>query len=86
MGSHQRIDTGKRIVMLGNEGPRLTPAGGFNRYGTVKGECLVIKGSVQGTPKRLIRMRKSVRGTSYPETVPQVTYVASEWNREESKQ
>jgi large subunit ribosomal protein L3 len=86
MGSHQRIDTGKRIVMLGNEGPRLTPAGGFNRYGAVKGECLVIKGSVQGTPKRLIRMRKSVRGTSYPETVPQVTYVASEWNREESKQ
>lgn len=86
MGSQHRIDTGKRIVMLGNEGPRLTPAGGFNRYGAVKGECLVIKGSVQGAPKRLIRLRKSIRGTIYPETAPQITYVASEWHKEEDRQ
>ena len=84
MGSHHRVDFGKRILMLGNDGARVSPAGGFNRYGLVKSDYVVIKGSVQGTPKRLIRMRKAIRGKKYPETAPQITYINTEWGKEKS--
>lgn len=86
MGSHQRVDFNKRILLLGSDGNRVSPAGGFNRYGQVKSEYLVIKGSVQGTPKRLIRMRKAVRASSYPETAPQITYIGTEWGKEKTAQ
>lgn len=86
MGSHHRVDFGKRILMLGNDSARVSPAGGFNRYGTVKSDYVLIKGSVQGTPKRLIRMRKAIRGTKYPETAPQITYINTEWGKEKSSQ
>ncbi len=84
MGTHHRIDFNKRILMLGTDSARVTPAGGFNRYGQVKSDYIVIKGSVQGTPKRLIRMRKSVRETSYPTTAPQITYIHTEWGKEKT--
>lgn len=86
MGSHQRVDFNKRILLLGSDGNRVSPAGGFNRYGPIKSEYIVIKGSVQGTPKRLIRMRKAVRESSYPETAPQITYVGTEWGKEKTAQ
>ncbi len=70
MGSHQRVDFNKRILLLGSDSNRVSPAGGFNRYGPIKSDYIVIKGSVQGTPKRLIRMRKAVRETIYPKDSP----------------
>ncbi len=86
MGSHQRVDFNKRILLLGSDSAKVSPAGGFNRYGHVKSEYVVVKGSVQGTPKRLIRMRKSIRDSTYPKTAPQVTYVATEWGKEKTQQ
>ena len=87
MGSYHRVEFNKRILLLGSDGDRVSPKGGFNRYGVVKSDYIVIKGSVQGTPKRLLRMRKAVRtGTSYPKKQPQITFIATEWNKEMSKQ
>jgi large subunit ribosomal protein L3 len=85
MGTHHRVDFNKRILLLGSDSARVSPAGGFNRYGPVKSDYIVIKGSVQGTPKRLIRMRKAVRESSYPATAPQITYVATEWGKEKTQ-
>ncbi|OGD59957.1 50S ribosomal protein L3 [Candidatus Bathyarchaeota archaeon RBG_13_52_12] len=85
MGSHHRVDFNKRILLLGSDGARVSPTGGFNRYGLVKSDYIVIKGSVQGTPKRLIRMRKAIRGTIYPKVAPQVTYINTEWGKEKSQ-
>jgi large subunit ribosomal protein L3 len=85
MGTHHRVDFNKRILMLGSDSAKVSPAGGFNRYGPVKSDYIVIKGSVQGTPKRLIRMRKAMRSTTYPETAPQITYVATEWGKEKTQ-
>ncbi len=86
MGTHHRVDFSKRILMLGNDSARVSPAGGFNRYGLVRSDYIVVKGSVQGTPKRLIRMRKAVRVSNYPETAPQITYVNTEWGKEKTAQ
>jgi len=86
MGSHQRVDFNKRVLLVGSDSNRVSPAGGFNRYGPIKSDYLCIKGSVQGAPKRLIRLRKAIRETSYPTTAPQVTYVGTEWGKEKTAQ
>ena len=85
MGTHHRVDFNKRILLLGSDSAKVSPAGGFNRYGPIKSDYMVIKGSVQGAPKRLIRMRKAVRETNYPQAAPQITYINTEWGKEKSQ-
>lgn len=75
MGFHNRTEFNKRILLLGEDGEKVTPKGGFNRYGVVNGDFLVLKGSVAGPPKRLIKLRKAVRRSRYPEEPPKLTYV-----------
>ncbi len=75
MGFHHRTEYNKRILLVGSDGERVTPQGGFNRYGVVNGDFLIIKGSVMGPTKRLIKLRKAARKSRYPDEVPQVTYI-----------
>jgi large subunit ribosomal protein L3 len=64
-GFHQRTEYNKRILMISNtekDGENfINPPGGFKHFGLVKGDYLVIKGSVPGVPKRLIKLRPSIR-------------------------
>lgn len=60
-GFHSRTEFNKRIVMIDEDTKKITPAGGFVNYGLVPGSFIMIEGSVPGTKKRLIRMRKAVR-------------------------
>jgi len=78
MGFHHRTEYNKRILLLGPDGERVTPKGGFNRYGVVNGDFLLVKGSVMGPAKRLIKLRKAARRSRYPEEAPQVTYIHAE--------
>lgn len=76
LGFFQRIEHNKRIIKIGVNGEEITPKSGFTRYGVIRGDYILIKGSVPGPVKRLIRLRVAARlhkGT--PETVPQITYV-----------
>ncbi len=57
-----RTDFGKRIAVIDDDAKKITPNGGFLRYGPIK-SYMLIEGSVPGPKKRLIRMRKSVRVT-----------------------
>lgn len=82
MGFHNRTEFNKRILLLGSDGERVTPRGGFNRYGDVRSEYILLKGSVMGPPKRLIKLRKAARRSRYPEEPPQVTYVNTEFLRQ----
>lgn len=75
MGFHNRTEYNKRILMIGGEQDKINPPGGFIRYGLIKNEYIVLKGSVMGPPKRLIRLRKAVRMAKAPEKAPIVTYV-----------
>ena len=54
MGFHTRTEKNKQILKIG-EG--LNEA--FHHYGKIKGEYLIIKGSIPGPRKRLIRMKVS---------------------------
>lgn len=61
MGYHQRTEYNKLVVKIGEEGSEITPTGGFVRYGEVRNGYVLLKGSVPGPKKRLVRMRDPMR-------------------------
>ncbi len=64
MGFHQRIEYDKRIMIMGNtesDGIKINPDGGYKHFGLVKGDFIILKGSVPGTYKRLIKLRSQIR-------------------------
>lgn len=71
-GYHQRTEYNKLIMKVGTKEEKITPAGGFKKYGEVGNDFLMMKGSVQGPAKRLITMRNPIRQkkkTAAPEIV-----------------
>jgi large subunit ribosomal protein L3 len=78
-GYHQRTELNKRLVALGDES--VTPDGGFVNYGEVDGEYALVKGSVPGPNKRLVRFRPAVRPSEKPRLDPEVRYVSTESNQ-----
>ena len=79
MGFHHRTEYNKRILRMGSEGVKVTPPGGFHRYGVVNGDYVMLKGSVLGPQKRLIKLRKAVRKPRGREAEPVITYVHTEF-------
>lgn len=67
LGFQTRTEHNKKILQLGSGG--LTPKGGWLNYGLVKGDFLVLKGSVPGPKKRLIILEKAVRAFRASEPV-----------------
>ena len=61
MGFHTRVDYNKQIFKIGTKPESIKVKGGFLRYGFVKNQYLLIKGSVPGASKRLIRINKAIR-------------------------
>jgi large subunit ribosomal protein L3 len=75
MGYHNRVDFNKLIVKIGEKGEEITPAGGFLHYGAIKGEYVLLKGSVPGPRKRAIALRKGIRANAKPPTLS-IDYVS----------
>ncbi|MFH1328517.1 MAG: 50S ribosomal protein L3 [Candidatus Bathyarchaeota archaeon] len=73
LGFAQRVEYNKKILKVGSNGDEVTPKGGFSKYGVIKGPYLIMKGSIPGPIKRLIRLRYAVRG---PEKtmLPKITF------------
>ncbi|KAF7353074.1 hypothetical protein MVEN_01275400 [Mycena venus] len=72
-GYHHRTELNKKIYRIGSgtddanastesdvTKKLITPMGGFPHYGIVKNDFLMLKGSVPGTKKRVITIRKSL--------------------------
>ncbi len=77
MGYHQRTEFNKQIMQIGKDGKAVTPQGGFLNYGIISNDYVIIKGSVPGPAKRLIRMRPAIRaGKQLP--APEITYISLE--------
>ena len=59
MGFHQRTEYNKRILIMSNtEKDRqslVNPSGGFKHFGLVTGDYLIVRGSIPGVPKRLVK-------------------------------
>ena len=78
MGFHQRTETGKRILLVGNgkEKP-ITPAGGFLHFGVVNGDYAVLRGSVPGPARRFVIVRYPERWVPRSQAPPQVVEVST---------
>ncbi len=72
-GYHHRTEINKKIYRIGSGEDEknastehditkkaITPMGGFPHYGIVKNDFLMLKGSIPGTKKRVITLRKSL--------------------------
>lgn len=78
-GFHQRTEYNKRILIISNTDKdaqnSINPPGGFKHFGLVKGDYIVVRGSVPGVPKRLVKMRQPIRGVSKKVLEPKVLEV-----------
>jgi len=76
-GYQQRTEYNKRILKIGESGEEITPKGGFLKYGIVRNDYILLKGSVPGPKKRLVRISHSLR--PHPKSgMPEIIYVSKE--------
>ncbi len=75
-GYHQRTELNKRILKMGQKPEEINPSAGFAGYGFVRNDYVVLKGSVPGPAKRLVKLRLAVRSAAGGKE-PQVSYVAT---------
>ncbi len=76
-GYQQRTEYNKRVFKIGENGEEITPKGGFMKYGMVRKGYILLKGSVPGPKKRLVRISHSIR--PHPkQTIPEIIYISKE--------
>ncbi len=76
MGYHKRTELNKRILKIGKNPEEINPTGGFLNYGFVGNDFLLLKGSVPGPVKRLVKLRLTAR-PSGPGKEVQLSFVSS---------
>jgi len=73
-GYQTRTEYNKRILKMSDSG--LMPEGGFLRYGKVPKHFMLVHGSVPGSKKRLIILRKAMRPPPKPAPPIEIKHVA----------
>lgn len=63
MGFHQRVEYNKRIMVMDTteDGRGVSPKGGFKHFGNVRGDYVILKGSIPGTYRRFVKLRAQIR-------------------------
>ena len=77
-GLHQRIEYNKKIMVMDNTENikyEINPKGGFKHFGNVNGDFIIVRGSVPGTYKRLIKLRTQIRNVPKKITKPNILEV-----------
>jgi large subunit ribosomal protein L3 len=61
-GYNQRVEYNKKVIVVSNaKESEITPKGGFPHFTVIKGDYIILKGSVPGPAKRLIKIRLPLR-------------------------
>ncbi len=77
MGYHRRTEYNKWLMKIG-EANEVNPKGDFVRYGKVKNTVILLKGSVGGAAKRLVRFNHAIRQSKkIPKEAPVVDYIST---------
>lgn len=75
-GYHLRTEYNKWLIKIG-EPKDASPKGDFLRYGTMKNPVVLLKGSVGGATKRLIRFNHSIRANKkIPKDAPKLNRIS----------
>jgi len=79
MGYHKRTEFNKRILKIASadEVDQINPDGGFVKYGVVKNDYVLVKGSLPGPSKRLVILRQPIRPNNKAEDIPQINYIST---------
>ena len=77
MGYHNRVDKNKWLLKIGDKQSEINVKGGFLNYGLVKSKYLLLKGSLPGAKKRLVRLMESrIANHRLPTQAPEISYVS----------
>lgn len=74
-GFHQRTQYNNRIMIMSNsenEEYKINPSGGFKHFGVVQGDYVILRGSIPGTYRRLVKLRAPERQRVSKVTQPKV--------------
>lgn len=75
-GYHTRTKYSNWLVKISDKPEEINPKGGFLHYGNVKNNFILLKGSVAGPQKRLIRFNLAVLpNRKTPIEAPSITYI-----------
>lgn len=77
MGYHARTEHNKLIAKISNEPLKINPKSGFVRYGLIKNEYVLLKGSVPGSIKRPIIITEPARPNKKSQQI-QITYISQD--------
>jgi large subunit ribosomal protein L3 len=79
MGFHQRTEYNKRILLMSNtektDITNINPKGGFKHFGLVEGDYMIVRGTIPGVPKRLIKLRQPIRSKPTKNVEPKILEV-----------
>jgi len=65
-GYHNRISYNSLILEVGKIGEKdINPKGGFEHYGVIKNDYIIVKGSVPGPQKRGLMISQAIRPTKF---------------------
>jgi len=77
MGYNQRVEYNKKVIVVSNaEEAEITPKGGFPHFGVIKGDYIILKGSVPGPAKRLVKIRLPLRSPKAKVQPPKVLEIS----------
>jgi large subunit ribosomal protein L3 len=77
MGYHQRIQYNKQILKISHNPADVNQKGGFHKYGVVRNPVVIIKGSVVGSKKRAVLIRKPIRQKDSNVEAPVIEYIST---------
>jgi large subunit ribosomal protein L3 len=80
-GFHQRTEYNKRILLMSSTNSTtsaISRSGGFKHFGVISSDYIVLKGSVPGVPKRLIKLRQPIRNYQKKLSQPKILEVVVE--------
>jgi len=77
MGYHVRTEFNKLILKISEKAEEVNVKGGYPHYGNVKAAYVLLKGSIPGPCKRLIRFNQATRpDTTLPKEAPSIIFTS----------
>ncbi len=79
VGYHQRTEYNKWVVSISEDIKAVNPKGGFLRYGDIKNTYILVKGSIPGASKRLIKFTDPIRpNKNIIAEAPKIEFICTE--------
>ncbi len=75
-GYHTRTEYNNLILKISDKKEEINPKGGFLKYGEVKNDYVLVKGSIPSPKKRLVRLTEPTRPKKKMEVVPEIIEVS----------